>query len=465
VPANQDDTISRRAWMILFLAGVGSMLPAVNLSIMYVVYPEIAVAFPGTSNAQLSWILNGYTIVSAATLVIAGVLSDRTGRKRAMLVGCVGFGGASVLCALAPNVGTIILGRLVIGAAASLVVTASTSLALREFPPGRRATAFGALSSFGGLAAAAGPSLGSFIIALGGWRWAFWINVPLAVLVVVVGIRLFDESRDPAARRPPDVAGAGLLLAGVSAGILGLVQSPTWGWLDPRTIGCMAASALLLSLLLGRSAVHPAPIVDLALFRYRNFTLFNLSSFLVSVGWFGMFFVLVQFLRITWGYSLLESGLMITPIPFGAGVLGPLGGRLADRIGYRPMLLVGSSSFVAGSIWFLLTVSSTPNVAAWFVGITLIAVGTGLVFPSVQGGAVIGTPPERYAMATGLNQTIQRIGSAIGNALAVVFVTSVGPARSIDRIFVMLLAVSLLMVPLAFALRTGSEQRRPGPGL
>jgi EmrB/QacA subfamily drug resistance transporter len=408
-------------------------------------------------NAQLSWILNGYTIVSAATLVLGGVASDRTGRKRAMLVGCGLFGAASVLCARAPNVSTIIVGRLVIGVAASLVVTASTSLALREFPPARRSTAFGALASFGGIAAAVGPSLGSVIIDLGGWRWAFWVNVPIAVVVVVVGMRVFDESRDAHARRFPDPLGALLLLAGVGAGILALVQSPSWGWLDARTLGTMGLGVALLIALLLRSARHPIPIVDLGLFRYRNFSLFNLSAFLVSIGWFGMYFVLVQFLRNTWHYSLLGAGLLVTPIPFGAGVLGPIGGRIADRIGYRPMLVIGSLSFVAGSLWFITVVDSEPDVAAWLVGIVLVAIGTGLVFPLVQGGTVVGTPPERYAMAAGLNQTIQRVGSAIGNALAVVFVSSVGPARSFDRIFAIVLGSSLLIVPAAFALRSGNE--------
>jgi EmrB/QacA subfamily drug resistance transporter len=443
---------------VLILAGVGSMLPAINLSIMYVVYPEIATAFPSVTNAELSWILNAYTIVSAATLVLGGVASDRTGRKRSMLIGAALFGGGSALCALAPNVAVIVAGRVIIGVAASLVVTASTSLALREFPATRRATAFGVLSSFGGVAAAAGPSLGSIIVDLGGWRWAFWINVPLAAIVVIGGLKVFEESRDLSVRRFPDPLGAVMLMVGVGAGILALVQSPSWHWIDVRTIACLCVAAALLAALLARSARHPAPIIELALFRYRNFTLLNLSSFLVSVGWFGMYFVLVQFLRNTWHYSLLEAGLLVTPIPFGAGVLGPLGGRIADRVGYRPMLTVGSGAFIAGALWLVLAVDSTPDVPMFLVGITLIAIGTGLVFPSVQGGTVVGMPPDRYAMASGLNQTIQRMGSAIGNALAVVFVSSVGPGGAFDRMFLVLLGVSVLMLPAALALRSGTEE-------
>jgi EmrB/QacA subfamily drug resistance transporter len=461
VPSDRPDVISRRAWTVLVLAGVGSMLPAINLSVMYVVYPEIARAFPSVTSAQLSWILNGYTIVSAATLVLGGVFSDRTGRKRSMLIGAALFGGGSVLCALAPNVAVIIAGRFVIGIAASLVVTASTSLALREFPASRRSTAFGVLSSFGGIAAAAGPSLGAIIVDLGGWRWAFWLNVPIAAIVIVGGAKVFAESRDESVRHFPDPVGAAVLMLGVGAGILALVQSPTWGWLDGRTDGCLALSAFLLAVLIARSARHRAPIVELTLFRHRNFSLLNLSSFLVSVGWFGMYFVLIQFLRNSWGYSLLEAGLLVTPIPFGAGVLAPLGGRVADRVGYRSMLAVGAAAFVIGALWLIVMVDETPDVPMFMVGIVFVAIGTGLVFPSVQGGTVVGMAPDRYAMAAGLNQAIQRVGSAIGNALGVVFVSSVGASAAFDRIYLVLLAASLLILPAAFALRSGTELSLP----
>ena len=448
------DTVSRRAWFVLLLAGMAAVLPAINLSVMYVLYPEIQKAFPDVSAARMSWVLNGYTIASSATLVVGGVVADRWGRKRWLLIGCAVFGLGSALCALAPGVDAIIVGRLVIGVAASFVVTAHVSLALREFPLSRRATAFGVLSSFGGLAAAAGPSLGSLVL-LAGWRWGFWLNVPIAALIVLFGARYFEESRDPTARAFPDVVSAALLLFGVGLGILAVVQSPSWGWLDVRTVVCLVVAVGLLAVMLVRSSRHLSPIVDLRLFRSRNVSLFNASSFLVSIGWFGMYFLLVQYLRTTWDYGLIGAGLLVTPIPFGAGVLGPLCGRYADRFGYRPMLLGGALAFAAGAVWFITMVGTERDVLAWMIGIVPIAIGTGLVFPSVQAGSVIGTPPEQYAVAAGLNQTIQRIGSALGNALAIAFVASVGVTRAFDRVFVVVLLSALTIVGAAFAL-TGS---------
>jgi EmrB/QacA subfamily drug resistance transporter len=424
---------------------------------MNVVYPEIQEAFPDVSAAQLSWVLSAYTVVSAATLVIGGVTADRVGRKRCLLLGCAGFAAGSLMCGFAPNVGTIIAGRIFIGIASSFVVTSNVSIALREFPSTRRSTAFGVIASFGGFAAAAGPTVGSIVQELGGWRWAFWINVPMAVVVVVIGAKIFEESKDPHARAFPDVLGAALLLIGVSFGIVAVVQSPTWGWADARTVVCLFVAVVALAWMLFRCSRHPAPIIDLTLFRSRNMSIFNITAFLVSVGWFGMYFALVQFLRGTWDYGLLEAALLVTPIPFGAGVLGILGGRVADRIGYRSMLTAGAVAFAIGSLWMMVAINPEPNVVAWMIGIVPIAIGTGLVFPSFQGGAVIDTPPDQYAVAVGVNQTVQRIGSELGGAVAIAFIASVGTAGAFDRVFVVMLISALVCIPAARALRRSPE--------
>jgi len=156
------------AWRVLIVAGIAQMIPSINLSIMYVVYPEIQREFSGTSPGALSWILNGYTIVAAATLVLGGVLADSKERKRALLAGTALSLVSVVVCGSAPNANTLLVGRVLLAFAASLLIPASTSLVLRGFPPHKSAMAFGVLSSFGGVSAAAGPSLGAFLIAHGG---------------------------------------------------------------------------------------------------------------------------------------------------------------------------------------------------------------------------------------------------------------------------------------------------------
>ncbi|TML18257.1 MAG: MFS transporter, partial [Actinobacteria bacterium] len=410
-----DDDLSN-AWRVLFVAGVAQMIPSINLSIMYVVYPEVQREFSGTSAGALSWVLNGYTIVAAATLVLGGVVADRTGRKRALLAGSALSLAAVLVCGSAPNANTLLCGRILLALAASLLIPASTSLVLRAFPPAKSAMAFGVLASFGGVSAAAGPSLGAFIIDLGGWRWAFFANVPLALIALVLGPKVLTESRDERTRDIPDLIGAAMLMVGLTSTILAVVQSPAWGWGDTRTIGALTAGLTLLALMVLRSLHHRAPFIE---------------GF--AVAWFGMFFVLTQFLRNAWDFGLLKAGLLVSPVPFGAGVLAPIGGRIADRVGYRPMLIAGAVSFGMGALWYVYVVSDTPSVARWIPGIILIAVGTGFVFPSVQGGTVVGMPSDRYAIASGVNHTVQRIGAVVGNAIAVMFVASVGPARAFDR--------------------------------
>jgi EmrB/QacA subfamily drug resistance transporter len=447
------DEISRRVWLVVIIAGVATMLPSVNLSIMYVVYPEIEKAFPSVGKGSLSWVLNAYTVVSSATLVLGGVLADRTGRKRAQLIGVLGFLVGSVMCATAPGVAWIVAGRTIMGLASSVLITATTAIALRDVPPSKRATAFGVTSSFGGVGAAAGPAIGSAIISAGGWRWAFWINVPIALVILVLGQIIFRESREETDEPFPDPFGAALLLIGVSLGILALVQSPTWNWLDVRTVACLALAAFVLTTLVTRSLHHARPVIDFSLFRYRNFALLTSGAFVLGVAWFGTYFVLVQFLRNQWHYGLLEAGLLVSPIPFGAGVLAPLCGRVADRTGYRVLVMSGGAAFTLASAWMLLMVGDEPNVARWMPGVILMAIGTGISFPAVQGGPVVDMAPDQYAVAMGFNQTVQRVGSAIGNAIAIVFVASAGYVGGFHRMFSVMLVGAMMLFVLGASLR------------
>jgi MFS family permease len=253
-----------------------------------------------------------------------------------------------------------------------------------------------------------------------------------------------------------------MLMAGLSCTILAVVQSPAWGWGDRRTIGALAVGLSMLAAMVVRSLRHRAPFIDFRLFRYRNFAIMNATSCVFAVAWFGMFFVFTQFLRNAWDYELLKAGLLVSPVPFGAGVLAPIGGRVADRVGYRPMMIAGAVAYGLGALWYIFVLSETPSVASWLPGIVLIAVGTGLVFPSVQGGTVVGMPEDRYAIATGVNHTVQRVGSVVGNAIAIMFVASVGPARAFERIFWIVFAISVLMVPVALAMTPGSHSASRG---
>ena len=451
-----------RGWAVLSLIGIATALTGINLSVMYVVYPEIQQAFPEASSAQTSWVLNGFTLIMAATLIIGGVLGDRYGRKRSLIVGLACLGLGSTLCATAPGVGLIVIGRLVIGLGASLISTSSVAIVLREFPPEHRAAAFGVLGSFGGVAAAAGPSIGSMVLELGGWRWAFWINVPLALVSLVLGVLLLSESRNPDANDFVDALSALLMLVSVGLIVLAVVQLPAWGIEDLRTVACVAVAATSAAYLCVRMAGQAAPLVDLALVRERNSAIFNAIAFVMGVGWFGMYLAVVLFLRDTWDYTLLHAGLAITPVFIGAAVLGPLGGRVADRFGFRPNLMAGGLALAVGALWLIVRLQNEPDTSVWFIGIVPIAIGTGLVFPSFQAGAIIASSPEQYGTAAGVNQTLQRVGAAIGTAITVALVEVAGTEQALDHVLWVIVAAAAVTTAAAAGLAHGGSTRKVG---
>src|SRR5215216_6350399 len=238
---------------------VGVFLSSLDLFIVNIAFPDLRRDFPGSSLAQLSWVLNVYDMVFAALLVPAGRWADRAGHKRAFLAGLALFMIASAACAAAPSVEFLIGARVVQAAGAALMLPTSLALLLPEFPPHRRQIAVGIWAATGGAAAAAGPPIGGLLVA-GSWRLVFLVNVPLVLAALAIGAKVLRESRDPAGARP-DAAGAALLAGGIGALALAIVEGPDWGWGSARVVALLAASVLLVAAVAARSTRHPAPVV------------------------------------------------------------------------------------------------------------------------------------------------------------------------------------------------------------
>jgi len=227
------DARSRHAWLVLTMVISTAALTGIGLSIMSVAFPEIRKAFPEASPAQLSWINNLFTIVSAATLVPCGVLADRLGRKKMMLTGIGVFTAGSFVGALAPSPGWIMVGRTIQALGSSAYTPAGAALLIAAFPPERLATAIGVWSITGGVSSALGPSVGGFVIDRGGWQWAFWINIPIGLIVLALGPRVLAETATDRTKRMPDLVGVVLIMLGVSAITFGAIGGATCanaGW-------------------------------------------------------------------------------------------------------------------------------------------------------------------------------------------------------------------------------------------
>src|SRR3954469_12015241 len=240
------------------IVSVGVFVASLDLFIVNIAFPDIERDFQGTSLGSLSWILNAYAIVFAALLIPAGRWADRTGRKRAFLLGMGVFTVSSALCAIAPSVGVLVGARVLQAGGAALLMPTSLGLLLPEFPPERRQVAVGIWAAVGGAAAAAGPLAGG-LLTQASWRWVFLVNVPIGIAAVVAGARTLREIREPNTVRG-DVLGAVLLTAGVGSLTLAIVKASDWGWGSARVIGLFAASAILTILVARRSTRHPAPV-------------------------------------------------------------------------------------------------------------------------------------------------------------------------------------------------------------
>ena len=403
-----------RRWQVLLVTSVGVFMSFLDVTIVNIAFPDIRESFPASSLAQLSWIISAYTIVFAAALVPAGRLADRYGRRRFFFLGVLLFLAASVVCGASSSVELLIGARIVQALGAALLVPASLALVLPEFPLEQRATATALWGATGAVAAATGPSLGGLLVEWQSWRWVFFVNLLIGIPALIPARRILRESRD-ARSTIPDPLGAVLLTVGVGALALGIVQGPSWGWSSVRVIGAFLLSAVLLVVFVVRSARHPAPVIDLSLFRVRSFAVANAGGFVFALGFYALLLCNVLFLTGVWGYSILKAGVALTPGPLMAAIAAPIGGRLSDRFGQRVVAVPGGLIFAAGCLLFATRMQATSSYAADFLPATILTgAGVGLSFASFGSAAVAELPSPRFATGGAINNTFRQIGAALG---------------------------------------------------
>lgn len=412
-----------RKWTVLTVTSLGVFMAFLDTTIVNIAFADIARHFPETSFSDLSWVLNGYTVLFAASLIPAGRLADRYGRKRVFLSGLLLFTVASALCGLAPTPGLLVAARMVQGVGAAAMIPSALGLVLAEFPPTQRALAIGLWSMAGALAGAAGTPFGGVVVDLAGWRWIFLINLPIGALAGVLGWRLLVEHRDTAATRVPDLLGAAVLAGAIGALALGIVKGEDWGWTSARVLGSVLAAAALAGVFVLRSARHPAPVMELGLWRVRSFAVANLATLVYAMGFFALFLCSALFLTTVWDYSTIQAGLAVAPGPATAGIVGALAGRLADRWGQRLLLVPGQLLFAAGVLWLATRAGATPAfLSLWLPAFVLTGVGVGLSLPSLSSAAVAALPPGRLATGGAVNNTARQVGAVLGVAILVAII-------------------------------------------
>ena len=352
-----------RRWKVLLVTGVAVFMAFLDVTIVNIAFPSIGRAFPETSLAGLSWVLNAYNIVFAALLVPAGRLADLLGRRRMFFTGMGLFLAASAACGLAPSAEVLIGARVLQAAGAALLVPTSLGLLLPEFPPERRASATALWGAIGAIAAATGPSLGGLLIEWADWRLVFFVNLVLGAAALVPARRLLRETRDPDRGAVPDALGIGLLAGGVGALSLAIVEAPAWGWGSTRILLSFAAAALLLAAFVWRTSVHPHPVLELSLFRVRSFAAACAGVGIFSLGFYAVLLANILFLTSVWGYSTLEAGFAVTPGPLMAALSSALAGRMIDRFGQRVSAVPGGLLFALGCVLFATGLGSVAGLS------------------------------------------------------------------------------------------------------
>jgi EmrB/QacA subfamily drug resistance transporter len=404
-------------------------MSSLDLFIVNLAFPAIAREFPSVGLGQLSWVLNAYTIVFAAVLIPAGRFADRIGRRRMFAGGLALFTVGSLLCGLAPGVGWLVAARVVQALGAGAMVPASMSLLLAAVPVPRRAAALGSWSALGALGAALGPVVGGVLVQLG-WRWVFWVNLPVGVVAVVLALRLLTESRDEARGQRPDLLGAAGLALSVGLVAWALIEAPARGWTSGAVLGALAGAVACLALTVLRSAHHPAPVLELALLRSRTLGGAVLASALYYAG-FGAFLLnMVEFLTGVWHYSPLIAGLAIAPgplmvLPF-ARLVAP---RLVTVLGGpgRVAALGCLVNAAAQGLWLLLMQASPAYTTHLLPAQLLGGAGVGLAIPSLLGAGSAGLTPARLATGSGILNTARQVGTVLGVAGLVAVLVAGGP--------------------------------------
>jgi EmrB/QacA subfamily drug resistance transporter len=383
----------------------------------------------------LAWVITAYSIVFGALLVTGGRTGDRFGRRRTFVTGVAVFLVGSFLCGIAPNVAALVVSRILQGAGAAFLVPASVALLIAAYPAERRTQMVALWGGIGALAVATGPSLGAAIVTAGGWRWAFFVNLPVGAVVMLLGRRVLTESEIDRASARPDYLGVTMVSIALAALVFAISEGATWGWSDPRIVAAFTATLVLGAAFVQRSRHHPEPVVDLSLFSDRSFVAANVATFVYAAGFFAMLLGNILFLTGVWHYSIMRAGLAVTPGPLVVAIVAGPAGKLAGRIGFRPVLVAGAVCFAAGLGTYVFRVDATPAyLAHWLPGTLIVGLGIGLTFPVLSAAAVSSLPSHRFAVGSAVNQTARQIGGAIGVAvLVMVLGAPTGAADAVTR--------------------------------
>jgi EmrB/QacA subfamily drug resistance transporter len=424
-----------RHWWTLVAAALGLGMNVLDGTVVNVALPSIQRDLH-SSFSTVQWVVNAYLLSFAILLATGGRLGDIFGRRRIFLIGVAIFAAASAGCGVAPNNGTLLVGRAIQGAGAALMIPATLALIVTNFPPELVPRAIGLWTAVTGVALAIGPVVGGVLTKAVTWRAIFYLNIPLALITFSIAVFAARESRDEHASRRIDYPGIVTLSLGLTAAILAVIEASSWGWTSARIIGLLAGSVVALALFVVIERRSEAPIVPPAVFRSLPFLGTNIAGFVLMFSVLGVLLYMAIYMQAVLGFSAVKAGLMYLPATVPIALLGPVSARLAERFGASPVAAVGIAFLAAaGGVETRLTASTDyGTIVAVMV---VLGIGMGLVGAPISRLAIASAEARFAGAASGVLAMSRQIGAAVGVAVIGAVVQSVGRTRAADNLAVL----------------------------
>jgi EmrB/QacA subfamily drug resistance transporter len=380
------------------------------------------------SLSSLEWTVNAYTLTFAVLMVTGGRLGDIFGRRRMFMFGVVVFGISSAAIGLAPSDTALIAFRAVQGVGAAFMMPATLSIITQTFPPEQRGTAIGTWAGVSAMALAIGPVLGGFLTESVSWRAIFFINPPIAAIALAVTLFATRESRDETVDKTVDVRGIAAITVGLTALVLALVEGNSWHWGSARVVTLLAVAVIALSSFPLIEQRVRAPMIDFGFFRSRSFVGSNLVAFIVSFAMLAQFFFLALYMQNILHYSPLQAGIRFLPATVLIIVMGPIAGRLTDRIGPRPLMTLGLI-VVAAAIFIQSRITIHTGYLLLLPGFVLMGVGMGLVMSPMSTAAMNAVDRTKAGAASGVLSMSRMVGGTFGVAVMGALIATIGRSQ------------------------------------
>jgi EmrB/QacA subfamily drug resistance transporter len=415
----------RSRWMALVVLCAGFLMIILDATIVNVALPSIQEDL-GFTQASLAWVVNAYLIAFGGLLLLAGRLGDLIGRRRIFLIGLTVFTLASLLCGLASSQEVLIGARFLQGLGGAMTSAVILGMIVTMFPePREQAKAIGVYSFVASAGASIGLLAGGVLTQGINWHWIFFVNIPIGIATGVLTLRLLHDDRGIGLRQGADALGALLVTVALMLGVYTIVEAADYGWASLHTLGLGAVSLALLGGFLVRQARAENPLLPLRLFRSRNVSGANVIQLLMVAGMFGMFFLGSLYMQRVLGYDAIEIGLAFLPVSLGIGVLSlGFSARLGMRFGQRPVLLAGLVAIAAGLVLFSQVPVDGDYVSDMLPAMLLFGVGAGVAFPALMTLAMSSATPADSGLLSGLVNTTQQVGGALGLAILATLATS-----------------------------------------